>query len=309
MRFAPRFFLLLSVCAACALFPAAALADPPTTDMPPTITESSPQVGVELSFDAGMWNQPLSIYSTQWIHCTDSTDLDSCTDIDGANGNTYTPTASDRGMFIAVREIVENEFEEGNNDTSNRVGRVLWAPEVIDNGVMALGVRPLGSLNVNSQVPSNTGEDMFGLRLLNGQYDAISPGSPAEGWGVADGASEVSGWANRDDEDPGEGQENAHVVSYTNDSEEATSVSEIWDGEEAPYARITHEFSPSSVSEYLYEIDTTIEPLQLAGMTDARYRRLVDWDIEPTEYNEIVSTVVGNSPNLAAVTDDGFSST
>lgn len=177
------------------------------------------------------------------------------------------------------------------------------APGIIDNGTVGLGVRDSGSLNVWGDISSWGGDNMYGLRLVDGSYEAISPGSPQEGWGFADAANDVTGWSNYNEND-----ENIALTGFTYTESTALSgaiVSRYGD----PYAKITHEFNPSPISANLYEIDVTIEPLQLAGIEDARYRRNVDWDIEPTPFEEVVTNIAGNAEDLNAVTSDGFSTT
>lgn len=303
MRFVTRLSVLACVFALFALIPATALAAPPANDIPPSIEADPLIVGVQASAEPGMWTPPPINSEMRWQLC-ETTDESSCADIEGAVGETYYPTDEQGGKYLRVIETAYNELDESNTAASAISGPIRFSPEVIDNGILALGLRNSGSLNVDTEISSYHDTSTFGLRLLDGQYDAIAQGSPAEGWGLADQDTAITGWANRDF-----GDSNANVVSYSNDGQEATSVVELRDGSDNPYARITHDFAPSTDSQFLYEADVTIEPLALTGMSHALYRRAVDWDVEPTEYNEVVSTVIGNAANLKGVSDDGFTST
>ena len=72
--------------------------------------------------------------------------------------------------------------------------------------------------------------------------------------------------------------------------------------------RITHEFRPS-LHENLYQATVTYENLSDHTLSELRYRRVNDWDIEPTVYNECVSIFFNSLPNsLEYTTDDGFES-
>jgi hypothetical protein len=300
MRVATRFCLLLTILACSALLPSTALAAP-TNDVPPSIPEEAYEVGDTIDADAGMWsnNEWMSI---GWQRCA-TTDIDSCVARPGdETGSELTTQGADGNRYL--RLIVTAGSFEGELTLSSNPVFVAMPKGIIDNGTVRMGVRDFGSLNVPNG-PSSYGPyggtTTVGLRLLPDEYEATAPGCLCEGWGVGDGASGVSGWSNAEDRD-----ENIEVDSFTADSDSATSVTTILDGDEQPYAKVTHDFQPSSESEFLYEATVTIEPLQLAGLTDLRYRRTIDWDIEPTAFEEMVTTIVGNAPELAYVSDDGF---
>ena len=72
--------------------------------------------------------------------------------------------------------------------------------------------------------------------------------------------------------------------------------------------RITHEFRPS-LHENLYQATVTYENFSDHTLSELRYRRVNDWDIEPTVYNECVSIFFNSLPNsLEYTTDDGIES-
>src|SRR5262249_71107 len=50
----------------------------------------------------------------------------------------------------------------------------------------------------------------------------------------------------------------------------------------------------------------TIKNLTNHQLGDIRYRRVMDWDIEPTAFNEFVTINTGNASELQFDSDDGF---
>jgi hypothetical protein len=98
------------------------------------------------------------------------------------------------------------------------------------------------------------------------------------------------------------------LVSFTSTPSTAISVVDIaTPGAGGGMLRVTHAFMPS-VSPNLYEVGVTIENLTAMdiGAGDLRYRRVMDWDIEPTPFSEFVTIHVGDSANLLTATNDGF---
>ena len=75
--------------------------------------------------------------------------------------------------------------------------------------------------------------------------------------------------------------------------------------------RVTHDYHPS-VSPNLYEATVTIENTTDHDVNDVRYRRVMDWDVEPTAFNEFVTVVTiqgaERAKNVLWSSDDGFAS-
>lgn len=172
------------------------------------------------------------------------------------------------------------------------------ASAIIDNGVVQLGVLDHGNLNVPGGVPSSgTGTTIVGVRYLPTGAEATAPGCTCEGWGVSSDSS-TSGWA-----DIG-GAVNLGLVSFAQPQPD-TAVSVVKMGT----LTVTHDYHPSAVPE-LYEATVTIENTGGLPAPDVRYRRVMDWDVEPTAFSEYVSIHAGNPPatNLLYSSDDGFAS-
>jgi Ca2+-binding RTX toxin-like protein len=180
----------------------------------------------------------------------------------------------------------------------------------IDNGVIQLGIHPTGHLNVSGgALSSGNGTDVVGVRYLPTLAEATAPGCLCEGWGAADATSSVAGYAN---EVPGPGDServvNLDVVSFTDTDTTALSITDVIDpATDAAMMRVTHDFHPSTETTKLYEVDVTIQNTS-GSPIDARYRRVMDWDIEPTAFSEFVTINTGTAVELLFASDDGFAS-
>jgi hypothetical protein len=174
----------------------------------------------------------------------------------------------------------------------------IGPPAVIDNGVIELGIQPEGNLIVGGR----------GLAFLPTGHESLAPGCDCEGWGVADVGSGISGYASESN-----GEDNVSVVDFTATDSTATSVVSV---PAAPAAaaggagtatfRVTHTFTPAAETELLYRLNVNIENTSAIGATDLRYRRVMDWDVEPTPFEEFVTNEPGNAVNIIRLTNDGF---
>jgi RHS repeat-associated protein len=162
-------------------------------------------------------------------------------------------------------------------------------PAVISNGTVKLGVNPEGHLD---DVTDGVGDE-----YLPTGGDALTPGCECEGWGVADLTGGTSGWASVDD---GGISSNLDLTSFSSTATSAVSQVQI-----GSTFDVTQNYHPS-VSSDLFEDTVTIRNISSAT-TSVRYRRVMDWDVPPTAFDEYV-TVAGSSPALAFSSDDGFAS-
>jgi hypothetical protein len=178
--------------------------------------------------------------------------------------------------------------------TSNLATVTVKVSAIIDNGTVQLGINPTGDLNVIS------GPSLFhvpvGLRYLPTGSEATAPGCLCEGWGVADVVTNVTGYAN---EAVGVST-NLEVLSAVRTA--STVVVRIKVGNTFI---VTHDYHPSPDSPNLYEDVVTIENISGAPV-HVRYRRVMDWDVEPTPFSEFVTIETGNSAELVATTTNGF---
>lgn len=196
----------------------------------------------------------------------------------------------------------------------------VQAAGIISNGTVALGVKDTGALNVGGGTPisgpsftspgSGTvgGTGVRGL-FVNGTsgYEATFPGCLCEGWGAAVASLGITGY-------DGNGFSNLTPISAVFGTDGggngiATTTVRINNASGAPVLEVVHDFKPSA-SAYLYQVDVTISNISGAdlgaGATDLRYTRLMDFDTEPTAFDEFIT--IGGHPatNLLYTDDNGF---
>lgn len=171
------------------------------------------------------------------------------------------------------------------------------AGSIVSNGTIQLGIDDLGQLNIPGS-PSSGGTSVVGLRYLPTNAEATAPGCLCEGWGVADGLSGETGFANNS-----RGSGGLSLLSFTSDGTSATSVVATTGG----LFEVTHAYSPDARTSNLYKAAVTIKNLSASTISDVRYRRVMDWDIEPTAFSEFV-TIKGTAAASAVLfaSDDGF---
>ena len=198
---------------------------------------------------------------------------------------TYTPPATYAGVETFTYTISDGAL----TDTAT----VTIRPgAVISNGTVGIGVWGEGNLNVPG--PTRT----VGLRYEPTGNESTAPGCLCEGWGAGDATTGTTGHAN----EAGGGVVNLEPVSFTSTASSATSVVTIDD-----VLRVTHAYRPAPSSANLYEVAVTIENISGAPV-DPRYRRVMDWDVEPTAFSEVVTLERGTAANILYTSDDGFAS-
>jgi hypothetical protein len=180
---------------------------------------------------------------------------------------------------------------------ANASATACGAGACIDNGTVLLGVNPQGNLVVGNDGEGGPISDTsFGVFLLSSQYDGLRAGSPAEGWGVAAAGTDTYGIANED-----QGYDNVTVDAFDFAGSSATSVVSVDDT-----FRVTSAFAPSADTAFLYQIDVTIENTSATDVDKVVYRRVMDWDSEPSEFEEYVTVQGSGAPEVASSDDNGF---
>ena len=91
------------------------------------------------------------------------------------------------------------------------------------------------------------------------------------------------------------------LESFTHTASTAVSVVNIQNT-----FRVTQNYHPSAQTPNLYEATVTIENISGHALADVRYRRVMDWDIEPTAFNEFVTINGGNASELLFDSNNGF---
>ena len=185
---------------------------------------------------------------------------------------------------------VDND-EDGLTDGDDLRCRID-VPGIIASPLVQLGVNQEGHLNVFGGTPSSgTRTTIVGLRFRPTNAESTAPGCLCEGWGVADATTGVAGYANESID----GVVNLQLESFRRTAETAVSVVRV--GNPGTF-RVTHDYHPSPFTDNLYEVKVTIE--NTSGQeTDVRYRRVMDWDVEPTAFNEFVTVVTLQGSELA----------
>ena len=170
------------------------------------------------------------------------------------------------------------------------------ASAIITNGTIGLGVNNEGHLNIFPSPPdlSAGGTEAYGLRDLRTGFESTAPGCLCEGWGISNG---VLGWTASVDT----GGVSVSLVSFTSTASTATSVVTA-----GGVFEVTHAFQPSASND-LMEVIVTIKNISGGVVGSTLYRRGMDWDIEPTPFQEYV-TIGGTAgaTNVIAAVDNGF---
>lgn len=149
-------------------------------------------------------------------------------------------------------------------------------------GDLAIGVNEQGHLNTaDGHVAVNAGTTGIAYDYDGAGFkDATSPGCDCEGWGVS--ASDSSGYANVDVG----GVVNLTVDNFTSTGTSITSEVSLTS---LPGLSVTQVYSESPKTDRLFLNNVTITNMTGDTLSDVRYVRVMDWDIPPTEFNEIVS--------------------
>lgn len=183
-------------------------------------------------------------------------------------------------------------------------GGHAYAGAVITHGATSLGVNDSAELNFGSNPDSQFGGGLpFGVYRA-GVGDAISPGCLCEGWGVSttyDGFA-TSGFANQSS---GSGGLTAGVFGSTAN----TATSSI--GLAGAPIQVDHLFGPSLQAD-IFQVNVTIRNTGDQTAENVIYRRVMDWDVPPTEFNEyvthqgVVANLVANGGNVLYASNNGF---
>jgi hypothetical protein len=174
----------------------------------------------------------------------------------------------------------------------------------INNGTVTLGVNPQGDLN---DLTAN-----IGVTFNATGNDGTVSGCPCEGWGAGGVGPGVGGGAGAPFQgraNESDGNDGYRQVSFVNSPTSAVSIVDILDANGTPALRLRQDYHPSPSTPNLFELTTTIQNVSTIPISDVRYERIMDWDIEPTPTNEFVTIQRGSPPpsTLFYSDDNGFS--
>ena len=138
----------------------------------------------------------------------------------------------------------------------------------------------------------------YGLRDIGTNWEATAQGCLCEGWGAAIAGTGTTVYANN------ASGTSATVISFASTASTATSIVSSVGG---AALTVSHVYAPSA-SALLYQVEVTITNTSGADFTGATlYRRVMDWDIEPTQFSEY-STIQGGvgAANVLFTSNNGF---
>jgi len=168
----------------------------------------------------------------------------------------------------------------------------------INNGLVRLGVNNSGALIINPQsapMTSAGGTARLGLRYMPTNYEAVAPFLEVDGWGVANATTSAFGT------DRAGVTTNLSAITLTSTPNSAVSTVTA-----AATFRVIHDYRPSSHPN-VYLLVVTIENISAAPAA-VRYRRTIDWDIEPTATSEYVTIQGSTVTGVLSFTNSGFGS-
>lgn len=209
---------------------------------------------------------------------------------------TELPSTIDALNRAAFTEAASGSFSDLSSSSVSTAS--IDAAGTINNGTVMLGINQRASLNVNTGPRSWGGVWAVGLRYMPTGAAATEPGCTCEGWGAADNISKEWGGENT----AIGGITNLALESFVRTASTAKSVVRV-----GSRMRVTHEYVPSPATPNLYEVKVTIENISAAPI-EALYRRVMDWDVEPTPFQERVTIKRGSAANLYRTDNNGFNS-
>lgn len=183
------------------------------------------------------------------------------------------------------------------------VTNTAFSAAILQHGDTALGIDDLGNLNVWGDGPDGTAG--YGVWRI-GLGDATYPGCLCEGWGVAVTTVEgrTSGFANN-----AIGTGGLLLDSFTTDSVSATSSVSLTGAD----VGVSHVFG-GSIADDVFQVQVTVTNNSNESMSDLVYRRVMDWDVPPTEFREYVThqgveaNLETNGGNVRFASNNGFAS-
>ncbi|MEO9321806.1 MAG: Ig domain-containing protein [Nitrososphaera sp.] len=209
------------------------------------------------------------------------------------------PVLSSRSAFAA--ENAKNAHPPAKTITHPTFGPILpiynGMGAIIGNGHVIMGVDYAGQLNVPYRAINGTGWSLptsdpghppigyVGLRNGNGSFASTEPGCLCEGWGVAIpsntiGDPNATGYANN-----AAGSANLVVNSFAGTDGGSSAVSNV-----TAFNKIvvTHDYHPTPLTPYLYQVTVSFKNNGTTDLNNVTYRRVMDWDIQPTQFAEVV---------------------
>ncbi|MFO1533164.1 MAG: hypothetical protein ABR562_05645, partial [Thermoplasmatota archaeon] len=149
---------------------------------------------------------------------------------------------------------------------------------LVNNGTIAMGVRPHGNLGIANGLPSNQGNQVTSVHHMPSHFDGMDNDMEGEGWGLNyDGAAGPVGWA--DSAVTGSGPTGSFstppptLVSFTPNTALTcvTSVVKVGD------IQMTQAYCPHATVPEVYRDDITFQNVGPVVHNNILYRRQMAW--------------------------------
>jgi hypothetical protein len=181
-----------------------------------------------------------------------------------------------------------------------QLGWLDWHAEFVPTGAVASD----GTVDIGVSRFGDLIDEGIGLRFAdNPDSDVLSNGCWCENWGIGlPGTSDAAGTSTAGD---ATGIADAELTA--SDGHVTSAVT--FTGGLSDY-RMIQDVHPSSVPG-LMQMDVTVQNQTIDTLPALSYRRSVDWDMPPTQFDESVSwqQVSSGAPFVRFTSDDGFGST
>lgn len=184
-----------------------------------------------------------------------------------------------------------------------QAGTVIYNTGSAATATIALGANADGSLNTSPNITSNASATGLAFKFPDGLWhDATAPGCLCEGWGVSVNGT-TSGYANVSTDS---GPHNLTFGAPTGVT--GSTVTTTTSLTTLPGITVTQAYQPSTNAPgALFRDHVTITNTTGATVTNAKYLRVMDWDIPPTEFHEFVTIKgVATTTLLEKSGDNGF---
>ena len=182
---------------------------------------------------------------------------------------------------------------------------------VAPNGFSQIGINDDGSLDASTASGYvGIGYNFSGQGGRTGFQDALTPGCPCEAWGVS--ANGVGGQVGQSTGNQNIGVNLSSAGTSDNSSAGATTTftSNTFlnqSGLTGLTVSQTFTLAGQTATGGLFQDHVTIHNGTGAAVTDLRYARAMDWDVPPTEFQEVVTIKgTGTTATLLHSTDNGF---
>ena len=188
------------------------------------------------------------------------------------------------------------------------------AQGIVTNGSgLAVGIQETGAMGVSGTLPAEEGAPstsaFVGLSFVSDYdlggaagptwRDATTPGCLCEGFGVSVNGS-VSGYDSNSN-----GTSGLTVLDPGGTIIGTDRITTLVELTALPGLTIMHDYQPSD-SANLYEAVVTITNSTGSAVTNVQYTRVMDWDVPPTEFSELVTLQGVGLGDLVDSCDNGF---